>query len=52
MYLLRRRKMDETDRFQRVRTVFAATLSNLPIGLGTDVHEHLFTLPSPQLRRG
>ncbi len=36
-----------------IRTVLAATLGELPVIRGTDVHEHgrSATLPSPQLRR-
>jgi hypothetical protein len=44
--------MDETDGVEGVGTVLAAILSELPVVLCTYVHEHLSTLPSPQLRRG
>ena len=50
MYLLRRGKVDETDVVERVWTVLATVLGEPPVVLGTDVHKHLPTLPSRQLR--
>ena len=51
MYLLRGRKVNETDRLQGVRTVFAATLSMLPVGLGTERDPMSGAPLSPQLAR-
>ena len=50
MYLLRRGKVDKADVIEGVRTVLAPVLGQPPVVVGTDVHEHLPTLPFRQLR--
>ena len=52
MYLLRARKVNESDVGEGVGTVLATALGEPPLVRGTDVQQHPSTLLCRQLRRG